>query len=395
MTLGSEPSGGTSGFDALKGQLAPDDPARNVKLGDQGDDEDDPLIPWYGPRLGRSRDIDADPTLGEARAGARGEKVKGALSEPIAPGMGYVEMGAEAHGGEAEVFGGVEQPPTPEQERQQADRDKASEQILRSAKDVALDPWRWSPDEVAQIGQQMVDVGLVPEVHTMKDVMGAWGNLIRDTIDYNKARPGTLTTPLDMLDLGYGDPMNRAAVQNKIQARHMLAEPYRWTPGQRADITRRMQDTGLLPDKFTNKDVSDAWGQLVADSAEYNAARPGEAPADPKAMLELEYGNPENLDQVNKKRATKRMLAEPYRWNPGKYSQVTAMMQDAGLLGDEFDSKDVLDAWSQLVEESMAYDEANSDVGAGPSQSGFPGPPGMMPPPGPMPGGPMRPPRFG
>lgn len=334
-------------------------------------------------------DQEASTNWDDTVAGAKGQKVHPDKSAPIPEGMGYAEMSEE------EAFGGGDMPLTPQQTASQARRDKQAEgspdsEIWKDANEVLFDPYNWAPDDLSQVGKQMQDVGLLDEIYNMPDFLTAWKQLVGQSVVYNKARPGTLATPLDMLDINYGDPANRNEIKGEREAKKQLTEPYRWTPAQRGDITQRMEATGLLPDNYTNKDVADVWGQLVGQSLEYNKSRPGEAPVDPKAMIDINYANPENLELVNKKRASKDALEEPYRWEPGKYDQVTNMMLDAGLIDEDFTSRDVAKAWAGLVEESMAYDEARS----GPPQRGGPGPGGPPPPPGYGLGARMGPPQF-
>lgn len=204
--MAQDPGGSATGAGAaalgnmLGDSLTPEEKAR-LTAG-TGGGADITYVPWWGVGLGRAKDLEAHSPTGDAASshwsdvieGAKGNKVEGTKLPAVIP---YAEMTQE------EAFA-TNAPLTPGQEEQQRRRDEGRGEIMKDASQVVLDVYNWTDEEAAEVGRQMVAVGLIPEIYDRKDLLGAWSKLVGDAIDYNTAKPGSLFTPLDMLDINYG-----------------------------------------------------------------------------------------------------------------------------------------------------------------------------------------------
>lgn len=161
-------------------------------------------VPWWGVGLGRAKDLLEHQGSGDegrshwndVLAGAQNQKVTTAARNPAGGGLSErTAVGVDPN---------ASADPSPGQIEQQARRDAGRGEIMKDASQVVLDVYNWTDEEAAAVGKQMVAVGLIPEIYDRKDLLKAWGTLVGDAIDYNAAKPGSLFTPLDMLDINYG-----------------------------------------------------------------------------------------------------------------------------------------------------------------------------------------------
>lgn len=113
---------------------------------------------------------------------------------------------------EAEKAAGMFDPGTGfglnDMEKRQAAYDKQRGQalpILKDPAEVANAILSMTPEELKVITDKMVDRGMIDENFNMTDVKNAWTTLVGDAIDWHRANPDQMMTPVDMIDLMHGD----------------------------------------------------------------------------------------------------------------------------------------------------------------------------------------------
>jgi uncharacterized protein YifE (UPF0438 family) len=166
------------------------------------------MVPWLSTEYERGADIKSRQQRTEQNK--RDWERARALEIPDAAGANYQNPEAAPPSADPNLIGpparaAAEDPTNPYYQNPEG-APPTDEVTTRDRDSLLREPWNWDPETYADITRQMGNVGLIDaENFKMVDVLAAWEKMVNLAAERHLERPDEMLTPMDMLDIGWGN----------------------------------------------------------------------------------------------------------------------------------------------------------------------------------------------